>query len=194
MRAILGLLVILLSTRVGAVELMDRVEQQLPPPEAEALIVFVYPADNAEFVRMSIADVTGPTATLVGIIEPGSKVLHRVKPGQYLFMLNYTQASFLQADVAAGKTYYVAINKDVPTGRFSVMNRYTMVAVSDVSELLFSRAERNAAAVTKSAKADVWFAPRAKAFAVKKEKFLPAWTSMPASEKAQYTLQPSHGR
>ena len=194
MRAILGTLLLVASTCVAAVEMMDRVEQELPPSAAEALIIFVYPADNAEYVRMSIADVTEPAPRLVGIIEPGSKVLHRVKPGQYLFMLNYTYASFLQADVAAGKTYYAVVNKDVPQGRFSVINRYTLNAVQDLTELLFVRAERNASAWIKSPKADVWFSPREKAFTTKKNKFLPAWEQMTAAEKAAYTLQQANGR
>lgn len=194
MRVILGTLLLLAAGCVGAIDMMERVEQPLPPSEREALIVFVYPADATEFIRMSVADVTDPTVKLVGIIEPGSKVLHRASPGQYLFMLNYSQASFLQAEVSAGRTYYVVVNKDVPQGRFSVMNRYTLNAVQDLSELYFVRAERNASAWTKSKKAEDWFVSRAKAFAIKRDKYLPAWTELPAAQKAQYILQPSHGR
>ena len=74
------------------------------------------------------------------------------------------------------------------------MNLYSLNAVHDTSELFFARAERNASAWTKSKKTDDWFAPRAKAFAIKRDRFLPEWTNMPAAEKARFTLQQSHGR
>jgi len=197
MTRILGALLLAFSACAGAADLMDRQDHPAPPSSEEALLIFLSPADSPEFTRMQVVDVTEPVAKLVGFIEPGTKVLHRVKPGSYLFMLNYTQASFLDAKVAAGKTYYVVVSKDIPQGRMSVMNRYTLRVVrgEGLSELFFVRAERSATAVIKSAKAEEWFAPRAKSFTVKKDKFLPGWREKtPAEERAQYVLQESDGR
>lgn len=194
MARILGALLLTIATHASAADLMERQDQPAPPAAEEALLVFVSPADSPEFGRMQVIDVTEPVTKLVGFIEPDSKVLYRVKPGSYLFMLNYTQASFLEANVAAGKTYYAVVSKDIPQGHFSVMNRYTLRAVRDLSELYFARAERNATAVIKSARAEAWFAPRERSFFVKKNKFLPAWQRMPATERAQFTLEQSDGR
>ena len=196
MRTVLGALLAMISMSAAAVEMMEWVDKPQPPSPDEALVVFVYPADSGEFVRMSIIDVTDPAARLVGIIEPGSKVLHRAKPGQYLFMLNYARAHFLQADLAAGKTYYAVVLKEIPQGRFSVMNLYTLRAIreSELSNLLFVRAERNAMPVTKSKKADDWFAARATSFTQKKDKYLPVWREMSQDERAKSTLQQSDGR
>jgi len=196
MARILGTLLLVISASASAADLMERQGEQAAPSAGEALVVFVSPADSPEFTRMQVVDVTEPVAKLVGFIEPGTKVLYRVKPGSYLFMLNYTQASFLDATLAAGKTYYAVVSKDIPRGRFSVMNRYTLHAVrgEGLSELYFARAERNASAVIKSSKAEEWFRPREKSFTVKKNKFLPAGKEMSEKERAQYTLQESDGR
>ena len=196
MARILGVVLLTISAWAGAADLMERQDQPAPPSAGEALLVFVSPADSPEFTRMQVVDVTEPVAKLVGFIEPDLKVLYRVKPGSYLFMLNYTEASFLEAKVAAGKTYYAVVSKDIPQGRFSVMNRYTLRAVrgEGLSELYFARAERNATAVIKSARAEEWFVPREKSFIVKRNKFLPAWQRMPPAERAHYSLQESDGR
>lgn len=79
----------------------------LPPPD-KAQIVFLQPfkplGGNAD---TPLYDITADKAELLNVLSSKGKVVVLVMPGRHTFMLGSTGSSALQANVEAGRRYYV---------------------------------------------------------------------------------------
>ena len=192
--AFVSLLLFLAVTGCAANRAMMVHQDEAPmPTQDEALIVFLTPAGSTDVRAVTIHDVTGKDVKFVGLSQPGSKMTHRIKPGQHLFMVSFTTSSFLQVNAAAGRTYYAVVTMDATQG---IMNRYTLRAVKqrDFEDIYFVRLNRNAALVAKNKAAEEWGAARASAYAERKERLLPAWLAQAPGQREPHTLQTTDGR
>src|SRR5678809_935163 len=92
-----------------------------PKPTAnDAVIYFILPGmtgtggqyqpSYGATPSVSLHDISGPQRKMVGILGIGQKLAYRAPPGKHEFMLvNKGSTDFLEANVAAGKTYYVVV-------------------------------------------------------------------------------------
>jgi hypothetical protein len=80
----------------------------VPKPD-KALLVFMRPSGLGFAVQSSVFDVTKGDPEFVAIVSAKKKVAYDVSPGTYRFMLIGEHADFMDATVAAGKTYYVVV-------------------------------------------------------------------------------------
>jgi hypothetical protein len=74
-------------------------------PADEAVIVFVRPSVLGATIQSVVYDVSGDVPALVGIVSSETKIAYAVPPGKHRFMVVSEAADFMDAEVAAGKTY-----------------------------------------------------------------------------------------
>lgn len=85
-------------------------EHGVAPTPDSAVIVFLRPSVYGGGVQSSVYDVSRSGGQqFIGIVSGGAKVAHAVAPGKYLFMVVGENADFMDAEVEAGKTYYVLV-------------------------------------------------------------------------------------
>jgi hypothetical protein len=84
-------------------------EVSYTPASNEAVVVFMRPSRMGGAVQSSVFDVTTDKNVLVGVVSSKTKVAHKVKPGEHLFMVVGESADFMKANVKAGKTYYAVV-------------------------------------------------------------------------------------
>lgn len=86
-------------------------EQTLPPPRADqAQIVFLNPGGGLIALLGHVYEVQGSAPQLLGTTGPKTKLVVNVTPGNHLFMSNSIGfGHFLEANVDAGKRYYVLL-------------------------------------------------------------------------------------
>jgi hypothetical protein len=79
------------------------------PTADKALLVFMRPSGLGFAVQSSVFDVTKGDPEFVAIVSAKKKVAYEIPPGTYRFMLIGEHADFMDATVAAGKTYYAVV-------------------------------------------------------------------------------------
>ena len=72
----------------------------------ESQVVFFRSSSVGAAVDASLYEVTGGDIKFIGVISYGTKVAFRTLPGKHTFMVVGENADFMEADLAAGKTYY----------------------------------------------------------------------------------------
>jgi len=86
-------------------------DQTLPPPPAgQAQIVFLHLGGGFIAMLGHVYELNGEQRQYIGTLGAKTKLVHNAAPGQHLFMSN--SAGFghiLEADVEAGKRYYVLL-------------------------------------------------------------------------------------
>jgi hypothetical protein len=80
------------------------------PGPSESLVVFMRPTEAFACCQASVFELREEASDkLVGIIGPDTKVAYKTEPGKHFFMVVGENASFMRAELAPGKTYYVRI-------------------------------------------------------------------------------------
>lgn len=78
-------------------------------PEQHARVVFLRPSALGAAIQASVFDVTDGKPGFVGVSSVGTKVVYDTDPGKHRFMVVSEAADFLDANLAAGKTYYAIV-------------------------------------------------------------------------------------
>lgn len=79
------------------------------PPEGKATVVFLRTSFLGSAIQSTVFDVTSSPADLVGIISVNKKLAYVTDPGPRRFMVVSEAADFMDADLLAGRTYFVRI-------------------------------------------------------------------------------------
>ena len=87
------------------------VEKASYAPKADkALLVFMRPSGLGFAVQSSVFDITGGDPHFIAIVPAKKKIAHEVPAGTYRFMVIGENADFMDATLAAGKTYYALVD------------------------------------------------------------------------------------
>lgn len=99
--------VALLSGCGGSSKMMVQENQQLVSPAAgKAQVVFLRSTFVGSAIQASVFDVTSGEPEFIGIVANDTKLAHTTDPGKHVFMVVSEAADYMEADLAAGKTYY----------------------------------------------------------------------------------------
>jgi hypothetical protein len=79
------------------------------PRSDQATMVFLRPSTFGFAIQSTVYDITSEPPTLVGIVSSGKKIAITAPPGQRRFMVVSEAADFMDAELAAGKTYYALV-------------------------------------------------------------------------------------
>ena len=88
---------------------MQKSEQAPAAKPDQALVVFMRSTFLGSAIGASVFDVSGKDTRFVGLVNNGTKIGYYVPPGEHTFMVVSEAADFMQANLAAGKTYYALV-------------------------------------------------------------------------------------
>jgi len=84
----------------------DETPEPATPPEGKALIVFLRPGGYASGITFTVIDENGE---FVGQTPAKGHVLHVTDPGKHRYLVWAENTAVLEAEVAAGKVYFVRV-------------------------------------------------------------------------------------
>jgi hypothetical protein len=185
MQRLLILLVPVLLAACGGAQMSPATE---PPVmrAGESTIVFMRPSALGGAVSASVFDVTGPDTKFVGLVNYGTKYAHSVKPGKYTFMVIGESADFLQAEVAADRTYYVLVTPRV--GVWKARFSFKPVRQHELSGTEFASWTSATKYVVNTAETTGWAAQNAADINSKRTEYWPEWNSKPQVQRDSQTL------
>lgn len=167
-------------------------DQTLPaPPADKAQIVFLNPnnAVAAAFLT-GLYDVKGDEKEFYGMLGSKTKLIQNVAPGHHLFMGHtmLANAHFLEANVEAGKRYYVLLR--FVYGRGLQLRPLRVAAGSEFSieNPLFNEWNTGSSFVVKTADADAWYAKYKSVVDEAQTKGWAEWQGKNDAQKAELTL------
>ncbi len=162
-----------------------------PPPPDKAQIVFVMPKNLfVESAVVGLYDVRENDRTLLAMVPSHGKTVQLVAPGRHRFMTNFNAAGthIMDADVVAGKRYYVLMRFIYGQGfqlrpiRASGPSDYTVQNKDFPSWLSSTRF------VEKTPEADTWYdANKARVDAFQAAS-LAVWNKKSPEQRAELTL------
>ena len=158
----------------------------------EAQLVLMRSTFVGSAISASVWDTTGKDARFVGIIENGSKLIVPLKPGQHTFMVVGESADFMQANVAAGKTYYAMVipRPGVWKARFS----FKPLRQADFGGSDFAEWNSKTTYVVNTPESTAWAAGAAASIAEKRGEYWPEWSGKAADQRASQTLNAGDGK
>jgi hypothetical protein len=143
-------------------------------PADQAVIVFLRPSIFGGSSQAVVFDISGDATALVGIISANTKIAYAVAPGAHRFMVVSEAGDFMDAEVAAGKTYYALV-----TPRYGVMRvRFSLRPVppgdGDLAEQL-----KGCHWIDNTPASQQWAHDNMRSVQAKKTQFLPVWMAKP---------------
>lgn len=167
------------------------------PAEGKAQVVFLRPSTFGGAIQSSVYDASRDADDrFIGIVSAKTKVGYTTTPGHHLFMVIAENADFLEADLDAGKTYYVLVSPRPGwwKARFSLLPvRSADGAERSVKSEDFAKWMTATQWVDLTAQAELWYREHAADVREKKLDYLKKWDRMDASDKAELTLQAGDG-
>lgn len=107
LRFILVTAAIALLSGCASSKMIVQENQELVAPSAgKAQVVFMRSTFVGSAIQASVFDVTSGEPEFIGIISNDTKLAHKTDPGKRVFMVVSEAADYMEADLAAGKTYY----------------------------------------------------------------------------------------
>jgi len=176
---------------------------QPQPTAGDSVIVFILPGMTSlsgayqpsygATPSVSLHDVSGPQRKMVGILGIGQKLAYRVSPGRHDFMLqNKGSTDFLEANVAAGKTYYVVLQRT--DDGYDQKYGFRPVRSSDFENGLFARWETNLSYVERRDAWERWSKANNASIESRSRSHRLAWEKLGPEERGLKTLRVSDGR
>jgi hypothetical protein len=164
------------------------------PPADQAQIIFVDPANAIQgAIPTFVFELRGTDRTLLGVMGPHSKMVQLVAPGHHVFASNgaSTSAHILEADVAAGKRYYVLL-------RFVYANGFQLRPIRPTGPSEYAATNKefgdwvtSTSYVVKTAAGDAFAEKHAAGFAKEQAAGLAEWGKKLPVQRAELTLNAS---
>jgi hypothetical protein len=159
---------------------------------ADSKVVFLRATNSGSAMAASVFDVTDGEPKFIGIINRGNKLAYPVRAGLYTFMLVSDSADFMQATVIGGRTYYALVTPRM--GASKALFSFKPVRSEELSGSQFAAVDRGTRLVANTPKTLAWAQDNAADIVDKRDRYLPEWTSKPASDRAAQTLNAEDGR
>ena len=186
------LAVALLAAGCAGPATMQKSEQAPAAKSDQALVVFMRSTMLGSAISASVFDVSGNDTRFVGLVNNGTKLGYYVTPGQHTFMVVSEAADFMQANVAAGKTYYALVTPRM--GMWKARFSLKPVRGSELGGTEFAGWDSGTVFVVNSPESQAWAAANGADIAQKRAAYWPEWSGKSAAARAQATLNAEDGR
>lgn len=193
---ILTAVVILLSGCASSKMLVQDNQELVPPVADQSQIVFLRSTFVGSAIQSSVFDVTSGEPEFVGIVSNDTKLAYTVSPGEHVFMVVSEAADFMQANLAAGKTYYSMVTPRMGAwkARFSMHPvRNGGAGKFQYSSERFQGWLERTRFVENTAESIAWFNENAANIKTKQTKYWPVWQQKSPEDLAERTLNPDDG-
>ena len=163
-----------------------------PPPPDKAQIVFLKPVRGIYgAMPAAIYEVDGDTRKLHGVLNEDARLVVEVAPGKHRFMANMMAfAHFLDADVEAGKRYFVVTRFIYAQGFQLRPVRPGTASDYDAGQPTFARWLADTSVLPVQPRQLAWFAKKDAKIAKAQVKGEQAWLRKTDAERAELTLRP----
>lgn len=187
-------LIALLPLGIGACDTvpMTKADQEPVIRPGESMVVFMRSSFYGGAFSASVYDVSGDDPQFIGIINMGTKIGYPVKPGKHTFMVVSEVADFMEASVAAGRTYYALVTPriGISKARFS----FRPVRQHELSGSEFTGWNSATHFVVKSPESESWAMSNAPDIQSKRNQYWVQWVNKPEPARAEQTLNLEDGR
>lgn len=167
-----------------------------PPAAAKSQVVFMRDTFVGSAISASLYDVTADEPVFIGIINNGTKVVYEATPGKHRYMVVSEAADFMEADLAASKTYYSMVTPRMGMwkARFSLWPVKTSAGaeISSTSQD-FINSQKNTKVANTTDKAKAWFQSNKSSVIEKQKEYLTVWQQKSQADLAKRTLSPEDG-
>lgn len=191
-----SLLAVFLGGCVATSPLMTK-SSVVPQPSADkALVIFMRPSRFGGAIQASVYDEDNGKDDFIGVTSAKTKVAYEATPGNHLFMVVGENADFMNADLQAGKTYYVLVSPRMGMwkARFSLLPIHADAnAKYSLKSAEFTQWQQDASFVQTSPAAMAWYQAHSADIATKRAKYMQEWKAASAEQKAELTLHTDDG-
>lgn len=202
--ALMMLLLVVCTPMVGIAspafarhKLMEAAPDQSPAPEpGKALLVFFRVSYYGAMFTASVFNAPDDGIEFLGAVDNHQKLAVQMEPGRHRLMVFDENADFLDAELEAGKTYYVLVSPR--PGALSM--RFSLFPLHNRADAEYSvlggdfRKWMDAGRyVVRTPKADAWYAANKRRIEEKKASYLVKWNTMSPEDRAQLVLHPEDG-
>lgn len=167
-----------------------------PPAAAKSQVVFMRDTFVGSAISASLYDVTAEEPVFIGIINNGTKVVYEATPGKHRYMVVSEAADFMEADLAAGKTYYSMVTPRMGMwkARFSLwpVKKSASAEISNTSQD-FINSQKNTKVANTTDKAKAWSQSNKSSVIEKQKEYLAVWQQKSQADLAKRTLSPEDG-
>jgi len=166
------------------------------PQPGKALVVFFRTSFYGQVFSATLYEAPDDATRFLGAMDNKTKLAVQMEPGKHRFMVVAENADFLDAELDAGKTYYVLIS---PRTGFMKM-RFSLFPMLNQAgakySLLgpeFKEWMSETRFVSKGPEADAWYEDNKDSVAKKKAAYLVKWNKMDAPDRAELVLHAEDG-
>ncbi|MDX5362802.1 MAG: DUF2846 domain-containing protein [Pseudazoarcus pumilus] len=171
--------------------------QHLPEPTPDqAQVVFMRSSLLGSAINASLYRVDRGQIEFIGIMANGTKIVHRVPPGKHVFMVVSEAADFMEADLAAGKTYHSLVTPRMGAwkARFSLWPiKADAGAEYSTASSDFAGWLKNTRLVENTPQSRAWYDANKNSVYMKYTEYWPVWQGKSAEDLARRTLVPEDG-
>jgi hypothetical protein len=148
---------------------------RLAPAADQATIIFLRPARAG--TTTSLFELRGSEQRFIGLLVSDTRLVYRTAPGRTRFMVIGLSADFLDADLAAGKTYQVAVLLGQgPSEQFFVL-RPVRPGMPQAAAVQYCQS--SCTWLENTERSEAWARREASSIQRKKARYLPAWEGQP---------------
>ncbi|WP_196139450.1 hypothetical protein [Aliikangiella sp. G2MR2-5] len=193
----LPVLLLIVLTGCASNPMLVRKGQKIEIAElGKAQVVFMRSSFVGGAINASLYDVTNGDIKFIGIIANDTKIAYSVSPGKHRFMVVSEAADFMEAELAAGKTYY-----SIVTPRMGFWKaRFSMWPIRNDNESQYNLNSKDFKGwltgtdlVENSEKSLQWYEKNKVSVANKFAEYLTVWKQKSANDLAERTLNPADG-
>jgi len=166
------------------------------PGDDAATVVFMRSSAVGSMIKASIYEVTDDKTVFIGIMKNNTKISYPASPGKHTFMVVSEAADFMEADLAAGKTYYGMITPR--TGAWKA--RFSMVPIRNggatdfsIGSKDFEKWVKKTKPVTVDSESEAWYQEHKDSVESKRQDYWAKWLQKSPAELAERTLNPGDG-
>ena len=143
------------------------------PEPGRTLVIFMRPSGFGFAIQSSVFDITDGEPEFLGIVSAKTKIAHNADPGEHRYMVIGENASFLEADLLADRTYYslVTPRMGVWKARFSLKPVHKF----DLTSAEFTQWYDGTRWVENTPSSLTWAQEHMDGIKRKQEKYLPEW-------------------
>lgn len=186
----------LLGGCVATSSYMAKTSAAPQPTSDKALVVFMRPSRYGGGIQASVYDTRNGSNDFIGIVSAKTKIGYLATPGQHLFMVIGENADFMNADLQAGKTYYVLVSPRMGAwkARFSLLPIHNDASAKyNTQSTDFAQWQQETSYVQTTPGANAWYQSHAADIAAKQADYMRKWNAASAAQKAELTLHANDG-
>ena len=160
------------------------------------MVVFLRSSFVGGAIASTVYDAPDGDDTFLGSVAHKEKLAYQAAPGHHRFMVIAENADFVDADLEAGKTYYVLIKPrmGVWKARFSLIPIHAQAGAEyNLQSPDFREWDSSTHFVEKAAAADAWYADHKASIDDKKADYLKKWNVMAPQDRAVLVLHADDG-